>query len=68
MGPINWVVVAGLKERNKRKRKKKKKGLGIKYKRVAWMVWCGEIIGDNGFKEVRAGVLFLDARLIDLKV
>ena len=32
------------------------------------MVWCGEIIGDNGFKEVRAGVLFLDARLIDLKV
>ena len=42
--------------------------MGIKYKRVAGMVWCGEIIGDNGFKEVRAGVLFLGARLIDLKV
>ena len=59
--------MAGLKERNKRK-KKKKNGLGIKYKRVARMVWCGEIIGDSGFKEVRAGVLFLGARLIDLKV
>ena len=64
MGPINWVVVAGLKEREI-KEKEKKKGLGIKYKRVAGMVWCGEIIGDSGFKEVRAGVLFLGARLID---
>ena len=48
-----------------KKKKKKEKGLGIKYKRVPGMVWCGEIMGDSGFKEVRAGVLVLGARLID---
>ena len=29
------------------------------------MVWCCEIMGDSGFKEVTVGVLFLGARLID---
>ena len=59
MGPIDWVVVVGLKG------KKKKKRLGRKYKRIAGMVWCGEIMCDSGFQEVRAGVFFLGARLID---
>ena len=44
--------------------KKKKKDWG-EYKRVAGMVWCGEIICDSGFQEVRAGAFFLGARLID---
>ena len=57
MGPIDWVVVAGLKG--------KKNGLGRKYKRVARMVLCGEIMCDSGFQEVRTGVFFLGARLID---
>ena len=52
-------------EKKKKNVKEKEKGLGIKYKRVAGMVWCGETMGDSGFKEVRAGVLFLGARLID---
>ena len=43
----------------------KKNGLGRKYKRIAGMVWCGEIMCDSGFQEVRAGVFFLGARLID---
>ena len=42
-----------------------KKGLGRKYKIVAGMVWCGEIICDSGFQEVRANVFFLSVRLID---
>ena len=56
--------MAGLKKKKKNV-KEKEKGLGIKYKRVAGMVWCGETMGDSGFKEVRAGVLFLGARLIN---
>ena len=59
MGPMDWVVVAGLKG------KKKKKGLGRKYKRVVGMVWCGETMCDSGFQEVRTGIFFLGTRLID---
>ena len=29
------------------------------------MVLCGEIMCDNGFQEVRTGVFFLGAKLID---
>ena len=45
--------------------KGKKNGLGRKYKRVARMVLCGEIMCDSGFQEIRTGVFFLGARLID---
>ena len=60
MGPMDWVVVAGLKGK-----KKKKKGLGRKYKRVVGMVWCDESMCDSGFQEVRTGIFFLGTRLID---
>ena len=29
------------------------------------MVWCGEIMCDSGFQEVRTSLFFLGARLID---
>ena len=57
MGPIDWIVVVGLKG--------KKIRMEGKYKRVVGIVWCGEIMCDSGLKEVRVGAFFLGDRLID---
>ena len=45
--------------------KGKKKGLGRKYKWVARMVWCDEIMCNSDFQEVEVGAFFFGTRLID---